>query len=73
MHSAPVTAPPDERTGLLVIRAWIEANGESRLCARITRTADVNRRGEVSTVAATPGQIVGTVEDWIDSFLRGGS
>jgi hypothetical protein len=66
----PVTPLLGERTGLLVIRAWIEADGEPRLRARITHTVDIGRREEASTVAATPEEITRAVADWLDGFLR---
>ena len=65
-----MAALPAERTGLLVIRAWIEANGETRLRARITGVFDVATREEISTVAATPEEITFAVAEWLDVFLR---
>ena len=67
-----MAALPAERTGLLVIRAWIEANGETRLRARITRMVDVDAQGQISTVAATPEEITGTVVEWLETLLRTG-
>jgi hypothetical protein len=67
-----VAAPPAGRTGLLVIRAWIEGYGESRLRARITRVTDLSKTEEVSTVA-TREEIAGAVADWLDEFLGNGS
>jgi hypothetical protein len=67
-----VAALPAERTGVLVIRAWIELNGEARLRARITRMLDVEGREEVSSVAATRDEITSTVAEWLDAFLRAG-
>lgn len=65
-----MAALPAERTGLLVIRAWIETNGETRLRARITRMVDVDAQEQISTVAATPEEITGTVVEWLETFLR---
>jgi hypothetical protein len=67
-----VAALPAERTGLLVIRAWIEANGETRLRARITRMVDVDAQEQISTVAASPEEITGTVVEWLETLLRKG-
>jgi hypothetical protein len=67
-----VAALPAERTGLLVIRAWIEENGEVRLRARITRMVDVAAREQISTVVATPEEITGAVVEWLERFLRAG-
>lgn len=65
-----MAALPAERTGILVIRAWIEANGETRLRARITGVLDVDAREEISTVAATPEEVTVAVADWLNVFLR---
>jgi hypothetical protein len=65
-----VAARPAERTGVLVIRAWIEVNGESRLRARITRVLDTETREEIASVVATRDEITSTVADWLDAFLR---
>ena len=65
-----MAAQPAERTGLLVIRAWIEPYGETRLRARITRAVDVGGPEEISTVA-TRDEIVGAVAAWLDAFLDG--
>jgi hypothetical protein len=67
-----VAALPAERTGLLVIRAWIEENGDVRLRARITRMVDVAAREQISTVVATPEEITGAVAEWLETFLRAG-
>jgi hypothetical protein len=65
-------APPAERTGVLVIRVWIELNGEARLRARITRVLDTESREVISSVVATRDEITSTVADWLDAFLRSG-
>ena len=59
-----------ERTGLLVIRVWIEKNGETRLRSRITSVLDVLNAEESSTFAATPDEIAKAVAEWLDAFLR---
>ena len=65
-----MAALPVERTGVLVIRAWIEADGETRLRARITSTRDVTQDHEISTVVATPTEITSAVVEWLDGFLQ---
>jgi len=58
-----------EQTGVLVIRVWVE--GESpRLRARITRTSDVTRRDEVSSVASSVDEIKVVVHTWLSEFER---
>jgi hypothetical protein len=64
-----VTSAPAERTAVMVIRAWIEANGELRLRARITQTFDLEREAQTSNVAASRAQITAAVDDWLDLFL----
>jgi hypothetical protein len=58
-----------ERTGVLVIRVWIEPGAGGGIRARITRTLDVAERDEVATAASTPEEITRTVGDWLDAFL----
>ncbi len=62
--------PPGwERTGVLVVRAWIERG--SGLRARITSTLDVSRRENRSAEAArTPEEIQAAVGRWLDAFLE---
>lgn len=64
---------PAERTGVLVIRAWIESGGENALRARITSTLDVAERGEVSTVASTPEAVTAAVAGWLRALLGAAS
>lgn len=57
-----------ERTGVLVVRIWIEgASGSLR--ARVTRTLDVEGGEETSQVAASAEQILSTVREWIEAFV----
>ena len=68
-----MSAPHAECTGVLVIRAWVETNGEQRLRARITQTIDIEQREQSSTVAATADEIGAAVSRWVDALLeRGG-
>jgi hypothetical protein len=56
-----------ERTGVLVLRAWIEGD-PPQLKARITQTIDVATREPVSTTASTPEQIFTAVRRWLEEF-----
>ena len=58
-----------ERTGLLVIRVWIEADADDGFRARITRTLDVSARDETVTVAASPADVTGVLVEWLDEFV----
>jgi hypothetical protein len=57
---------PKERTGVLVIRVWMEHPSEIR--ARITHTLDVNSTRELTTTAFSSTEISATVIAWLDGF-----
>ena len=58
---------PSERTGVLVIRAWIEGEPRS-LRLRITRTLDISSRDEESTTAASVEEACDVVRRWLEEF-----
>jgi hypothetical protein len=68
-----VTPLPAERTGVLVIRAWIESGGENALRARITSTLDVTEQDEVAIVASTPQAVMEAVAAWLCALLGAAS
>ena len=58
-----------EKTGVLVIRAWIEPGvGEHALRARITRTLDVAEQEAAESAAASEEEILAVVQEWLSSF-----
>jgi hypothetical protein len=65
-----VSLPHTERTGVLVIRAWIESNGDERLRARITQTLDIEQREQSSTAAATADEIYAAVSLWLSALTE---
>jgi hypothetical protein len=56
-----------ERTGVLVVRAWIEGD-PPQLKARITQTTDVASREPVSSTASTAEHIFAAVRRWLEEF-----
>jgi hypothetical protein len=61
--------PVPERTGILVIRVWVEQEPPGRLRARLTQAADL---GEPATTLATAADVPGVcaaVEAWLRRFL----
>lgn len=62
-----------ERTGVLVIRAWLEdEDGAKPLRARITSTLDVSAPRATDTVgAASEAEIVSAVRAWLRAFAAG--
>ena len=59
-----------ERSGVLVVRAWIE--GETpQLKARISHTVDLGRREPATATASSAEQIYAEVRRWLEG-LEGG-
>jgi hypothetical protein len=56
-----------QRTGVLVVRVWIEA-GDGGLRARLTGTHDVAQGEETTETAATVDDVVAIVRSWVESF-----
>jgi hypothetical protein len=59
-----------ERTGVLIIRAWVEGDPPT-LRLRITRTDDLTAGDEESTVTASVEEAVDVVRRWLEGFARG--
>jgi hypothetical protein len=61
--------PVPERTGVLVIRVWLEQDGPGRLRARLLQGADPSdTTPSLVTAAGVPG-ICAAVEAWLERFL----
>jgi hypothetical protein len=61
-----------ERTGVLVIRVWIEGEAEGGgLRARISHVADVLASERVERIVASREEIASVVEQWLDAFVAG--
>lgn len=62
-----------ERTGVLVIRAWLEdENAAKPLRARITSTLDVSvPRATDKIGAASEREVVSAVRAWLRAFVSG--
>jgi hypothetical protein len=57
-----------ERTGVLVIRVWVEGD-EERFRARITQSLDVTAAEQVVSSAASVEDISAAVRAWLDAFI----
>ena len=65
----PPSAPTvPERTGILVIRVWIEQDDASRLRARLTQAADLGETATTLAVATGMPAIRDAVEAWLRQF-----
>ena len=67
MLSHPVPNP-HSRTGLLVIRAWVE-EGIPGFRARVIRLADVSLGEESVATVQTREELTGVIENWLEEFL----
>jgi hypothetical protein len=61
-----MTAAAD-RTGVMVVRIWIEGHGES-IRARLTETLDIASGEESSHVVASEEEIVEGIRQWVREF-----
>ena len=58
-----------ERTGILVIRVWVEQDDAGRLRARLTQAADLGETATPLGVATGVTGICDAVETWLRRFL----
>ncbi len=56
------------RTGVMVVRIWIEG-GEGSFRARLVGTLDVTNREETARAASTLDEIVEIVTTWVETFV----
>lgn len=64
----PMTATKSERTAVLVIRAWNEA--DDRVRARLTETLDADEPGWEERGAEGADAILAAVADWLRAFAE---
>ena len=62
--------PAPDRTGILIVRLWIEATADQGLRARITQTLDAAGQGQETASAATPEDIYSVVRTWVETFVH---
>jgi hypothetical protein len=60
-----------ERTGVLVVRAWM-SQGSHSLLARITGRKNVQSDEETTTTVSGSEEAAETVRDWLRDFESGG-
>jgi hypothetical protein len=63
-----VTAPLGERTGVIVVRAWLESDGRMR--ARVTATDLSSREQESASAAEGVDEIVRLVRDRLERLAE---
>ena len=62
-----------DRTGILIVRLWIEGNLRDGFRARITRTLDSTGPEQEMVTAATPEDIYAVVRTWVETFVEQGT
>ena len=60
-----------DRTGLLIVRAWIEEGSPEPLRAHIRITSDVSAGLERTLVLARPEEVCATVQEWLAGMIGG--
>ena len=58
----------DERSAVLVIRAWREGGAATPLRARITQTANVYAPDRKETAVGGEAEILAVVRAWLEDF-----
>jgi len=61
-----------ERTGVLILRVWIDRPAGDRLRARITSEQQLGSGERISVAADSVGGVVDVVRRWIDDFIATG-
>ena len=60
-----------DRTGLLIIRAWIEEGSSKPLRAQVRISTDVSNGFERTLTLAEPEAVRDTVLEWLDQITKG--
>jgi hypothetical protein len=60
-----------ERSGVLIVRAWVEGGSAPSLRARITQSHDLTTTEQIVTTTAEVEDVLSTVRDWLDALLSG--
>jgi hypothetical protein len=70
-HNASDMAKVTERSGVLIVRAWVEAGAMPGLRARITQSHDLTSTEQTVTTTSDIDDILSTVRGWLDALLSG--
>jgi hypothetical protein len=62
-----------EPTGLFIVRLWFEANHETGMRARITKTIDAKATEQSGAVTASADGICAIVKEWVEAFENSSS
>ena len=59
------------RTGLLIIRAWLEEESEKPLRADVRSTADVSKGFDSARTVTDADAVAAIVQTWLAQFIEG--
>lgn len=65
--------PSPDRTGVMIVRLWMEGMHESGLRARITQTLDSTDSEIAVAAGASAADICESVKQWVDAFVEPGT
>jgi hypothetical protein len=60
---------PTHRTGVLIIRAWVEDGSDEPLRAQVRVTDDITKGVERSLTLAQSANVATLVDDWLEGIL----
>ena len=61
---------PSHRTGLLIIRAWLEPGSTEPLRAHIRVTSDISAGIEQSVALAESDTVIELVDEWLQGIVE---
>jgi hypothetical protein len=61
--------PSSDRTGLLIVRLWVEHDSLLGFRARITQSLDSSGKEQTTTVAGSPEDVYAVVQTWVEAFV----
>jgi hypothetical protein len=62
---------PNDRTGLLIIRAWVEDGSSAPLRAQLSTSSDVSIGIEHNSVHTDAAEVGAEVQTWLRDILAG--
>ena len=63
-------SPSSERTGILILRLWIEGNARDGFRARITQMLDSASAEKAMAAAANPEDVYAAIRTWVEAFVN---
>ena len=65
----PVETQHSDRTGILIVRVWIEGNARDGFRARVIHTLDSTGSERAMATAADPEVVCAVVRTWVEAFV----